>query len=77
MSSFIQESDERNWVFATNSKFLIPISFHLGCLNLWYFIFKLFDLAELIVWNIFGLRHWVAKIYGLENQSLWQRLNQS
>ena len=25
--------------------------------------------------NIKGLRHWVAKILKLENQSLWQRLN--
>ena len=26
-------------------------------------------------WTYLGLRHWVLKILGLENQSFWQRLN--
>ena len=43
--------------------------------NLWYFKLTLFDLTAFIVWNIKGLRHWVAKILKLENQSLWQKLN--
>jgi len=28
----------------------------------WYFKFRLFDLREIIVWNILGLRHCVAKM---------------
>ena len=32
----------------------------------------LFYLIELIVWNIKVILHWVAKIKGLEDQSLWQ-----
>ena len=42
--------------------------------NLLYFKLRLFDLKTLIVCNIKGLRYWVAKIQGLENQSLWQIL---
>ena len=42
----------RNWVFATNSDFLIPISLKPNVVNLWYFKLILFDLTELIVWNI-------------------------
>jgi len=39
--------------------------------------FKLWILLDQIiwVWNIKGLRHWVPKILGLENQSLLQRVN--
>ena len=44
------------------------------CENLWYFKLILFDLTEYKVWNFWGLRHWVVKIKGLENLSLWQRL---
>jgi len=40
-----------------------------------YITFCLFDLIAFIVWNIKGLRHWVATILKLENQSLWQKLN--
>ena len=36
--------------------------------NLYYFKLRLFDLTEFI-------QHWVAKILGLKNQSLWQKLN--
>ena len=66
---------QRNWVFATNSNFLIPISLQPGGVGLWHFKLRLFDLTEFKVWNILSLRHWVAKVLGLENLSLWQRLN--
>ena len=66
---------KRNWVLATNSEFIIPISLETNVVNLWYFKLILFDLAEFIVGNIYGLRHWNPKILGLEKQSLWQRLN--
>ena len=41
----------RNWVFATNSKCVIPISFQPDCVNVWYFKLILFDLIEFKVWN--------------------------
>ena len=63
---------KRNWVFVTNSDFLIPIFFPRDGVNLWYLKLRFFQLTEFIVWNIWGLRHWVAKILRLENQSLWQ-----
>ena len=67
-------SPKRNWVFATNSKFIIPISLEPNVVNLWYFKLTLFDLTEFIVWNVKGLRYKVAKKLELEYQSLWQRL---
>jgi len=30
--------------------------------NLWYFKLRLFDRTNFVVWNIQGLRHWVAQI---------------
>ena len=51
-----------------------PIYFQPNGVNLWYFKLRLFGLTEFIVWNIKGLRHQFAKIQGLENLSLWQRL---
>ena len=56
-------------------KFIIFISLQPNFVNFWYFKLRLFDLTEITFWNILGLRHWVAKIKGLENQSLWQKLN--
>ena len=50
---------QRNWVFATNSNFLIPISFQPYGINLDHL-----DLTEVIVWYIKGLRHQVAKNRG-------------
>ena len=38
------------------SNFIIHISFQLDELDLWYFKLRLFDLTELIVWNIKGLQ---------------------
>ena len=46
---------QRNWVFTTNSHFLTHKSLQPNGVNLWYFKFRLFDLTELIVWNIKGL----------------------
>ena len=43
--------------------------------NLWYFKITLFDPIAFMVWNIKGLRHWVATSLKLENQSLLQKLN--
>ena len=63
---------ERNWVFVTNSVFVKPISLQPDDVNLWYFKLTIFDLIAFIAWNIKGLRHWVATILKLENQSLWQ-----
>ena len=53
---------QRNWVFVTNSNCLIPISLQSDDVNIWYFKLRFFILTEFIVWNIKGLRHWVAKI---------------
>ena len=40
-----------------------------------YFKFRLFDLIEFIVWNIYkGIHHCVDKIIGIENHSLWKRM---
>ena len=56
--------------------FPITLSLQPDGVNRWYFKLKLFDLTEYR--NIWGLQHrWVTKIKGLENQSLWQRLNPS
>ena len=48
---------ERNWVFATNSDFLITISLEPNVADLRYF--KLWILLDQIiwVWNIKGLQH--------------------
>ena len=50
---------KRNWVFVTNSFFLIPISLEPNDVNLRYFKLILFDLTEV---NVKGLRHWFLKI---------------
>ena len=65
----------RSFVFATNSDFLIPLSLQPDDVHLWYFTLTFFDITSFIVWNIKGLRHWVAMKLGIENQSLWQKLN--
>ena len=43
---------QRNWVFATNSNFLIPKSVQPNSVNLRYFKLRFFDPTEFIVWNI-------------------------
>ena len=58
----LSEKIQRSWFFATNSDFLIPISLKPNVVNLWYFKLILFDLTELIAWNVKGLRHWNLKI---------------
>ena len=55
--------------------FFIPIALQPDVANLWFFKLRLFDLEEFTIWNIQGLRHWVTKIWRLENQNLWQKLN--
>ena len=53
--------------FCRELKFSSPVIFcRLKCIPL---IFKLIHLTEFIVRNIKGVRHWVAKIQGLENLS--------
>ena len=42
----------RNWVFATNSIFVIPISLQPDDVNLWYFKLTLRDLRAFIVWKM-------------------------
>ena len=60
---------------ATNANFLIPLSLQFDGVHIWYFKLRLFNITAFIVWNIKGLRDWVAKLQGLEYQSLWQKLN--
>ena len=55
-------SSQKSWVLATNSDFLIPISFEPYFVNLWYFKLVLFNLTEVIVWNVKCLQYWTAKI---------------
>jgi len=43
---------QRNWMFATNSNFLIPISLQRDSEHLGYFKLRLYDSTELLVWNI-------------------------
>ena len=66
---------QRNWVFATNSDFLITISLEPNVADLRYF--KLWILLDQIiwVWNIKGLQHWVLKILRFKYLILFQRLN--
>ena len=49
LSSFVLFINERNWVFATNSNLLIPISLQPDGVGLYYFKLTLFDLTEFIV----------------------------
>jgi len=64
-----------NWVFATNSDFLITISLEPNVADLGYF--KLWILLGQIfwVWNIKGLQHRVLKILRFKYLILFQRLN--
>ena len=45
----IEGKDKRNWVFATNSNFQIPISLHPDSVKRLYFKLRLFELTEFIV----------------------------
>ena len=54
---------QRNWVFVTNSNFLILISLEpKKSIHFWYFKLKNFDLTEYTGWNIKGL----AEIEGIK-----------
>ena len=48
---------QRNWVYATSSNFLIPLSLQLDGVSLLYIKLRLFNLTEFIVWNIKGLHY--------------------
>ena len=53
LSTGLIKSTQRNWVLATNSNILIPISLQPGNgININTFKFKLFDLLDFIDWNI-------------------------
>ena len=43
--------DQKNWILATNSAFVIPISLQPNYVKLWYFKVRLFDLIKFIVGN--------------------------
>ena len=66
---------QRNWIFATNSDFLITISLEPNVVYLKYF--KLGILLDQIiwVWNIKGLQHRVLKILWFKYLILFPRLN--
>ena len=51
----------KNWVYTTNTNFIIPISLQPDEVHLWYFQLSWFDQTKLMfeiskVWNIKGLR---------------------
>ena len=73
--NYVKSSVERNWVFETNSDFLITISLEPDVADLRYF--KLLILLDQIiwVWNIKGLQHRVLKILRFKYLILFQRLN--
>ena len=50
--NFFKSVLKRNWVFVTTSNFLSSISLQPYGVSLCYFKVNLFDLTELIVWNI-------------------------
>ncbi len=66
---------ETNWVFVTNSDFLIVITLQLNVVDLTYFKLWIQLDQTISVYDIKGLHRQSAKSLGLENVSLWQRLN--
>ena len=54
---------QSNWVFVTNSSFLIPISLQHNVVDLRYFKRWILLDEKIQVWNIKGLHHQVEKIY--------------
>ena len=66
----------KNWVFATNSNFLIPISLQSFGVNLWYWKLKLYNLTDLIVCNIYDIglqryRDYTIRVWGKDLIPLW------
>jgi len=57
-----------------NSNLLTVICTCVGSYN-WNKGIEFLPQTAFIVWNIKGLRHWVAMILKLENQNLWQKLH--
>ena len=66
---------ERNWVFATNSDFIITISLEPNVVDLRYFKLWILLTTLIWVWNITSLHHRVLKILGFKYLILFQRLN--
>ena len=66
---------QRNWVFVTNSDFLIPISLIFNARDLRYF--KLWNILDQIIIfrNNKCQHHQVAKIKRFENQNLWLKFS--
>ena len=63
----------RNWVFATNSNFLISMFLQPDGVSLWYFKLRLFENR---IHSLKYLRFTtLCCIFGSENMSLWQGLN--
>ena len=69
------EWTERNWIFATNSDFLITISLKPNVVDLRYFKLWIFLNQIIRVWNIKGLQQRVLKILGFKYLILLQKLN--
>ena len=53
---YLSTSSTHKGVLDTNFNFIIHISLQIDEVDLWYFKLRLFDLTELIVWNIKGLQ---------------------
>ena len=58
---------QRNWVFATNSNFLISLYLQPDGVKIWFFKSWLLDRTEFIVSNIKDLRHWIANTNTLKS----------
>ena len=68
----ITELLERNWVFVTNSDFIILISFQLYIIGIRNF--KLYILLDQIKFEILIVYTIRLQYIGIENLRLWQRL---
>ena len=67
MLQIFKKTRKSNWILCSYLQF--SVSMQPDGVNLWYFKLILFNLTELLVWNVSGVWHWVAKIK-FENQSL-------
>ena len=73
---------QKDWVFASNSDFLIPISLQLDVVELYYIVLWILLDQIVKVWNCKGLHHQIAKVYTtklhrFKDLSLWTKLNSS
>ena len=63
--NFCNATNQRNWVFVTNSDFLIPLSLHFNVGDLRNFKISIIldQIMKIdLIWNIKGLHHQIAKI---------------